>query len=361
MEIKMDNFYEQLARRPRLDLVIEEAEKEFWNKTFEGSNEITMYSWARNGWIENLRDNIKHFGYFNRDHSVKIYANELVNSPVILVGAGPSLALNIEGLKLAKEKKIPIMCSSHALMYLADLDIKPDFVVMLDAGKMWDDYLNAGEMDMSDVPLIADQVCDPAQLKTWKGPVKFFKAAAPMESKISQFVQMEMNRLVPVRENASQIEVGGHVMGAMLSLARGIFASNNIIFVGADYCSEFNPTGPGKFYPFEKKIDQIVNTENPDGSFSDKPAAPVYDGQAVDIFNRTVFTNGSYLGFKNVIDSSIKQNKMASNPVEDLDFINATEGGLLGSLKGGLSKFMLYMRLQDAIFYSENKRIAKGG
>jgi len=361
MEVKMDNFYEQLARRPKLDLVIEPEEKEFWTKTFEGSNQITMYSWARAGWIENLRDNKKHFGYFHRDHSVKIYANELVNSPVILVGAGPSLELNIEALKLAQEKKIPIMASSHSLMYLADHNIKPDWVVMLDAGKMWTDYLHFGEMDMTDVPLIADQVCDPATLKAWPGPVKFFKSASPEESSIAKFVQMEMNRLVPIRENASIIEVGGHVMGAMLSMARGIFASNTIIFMGADYCADFKPDGPGKFYPFDKKIDQVVNTENPDGSYSDKPAAPHYDGQVSDIFGRIVATNGSYLGFKNVMDSSIKMNKLASNPAEDLDFINATEGGLLGALKGGLLKHMLYMKLQDAIFYAESKRIAKGG
>lgn len=280
---------------------------------------------------------------------------------MILVGAGPSLALNIESLKLAKEKNIPIMCSSHALMYLADYNIKPTYVVMLDAGKMWDDYLNAGNMDMSDVPLIADQVCDPRQLKAWKGPVKFFKAAAPMESNIAQFVQMEMNRLVPAAENSSIIEVGGHVMGSMLSICRGVFACNTIVFVGADYCSEFNPMGPGKFYPFDKKIDQIVNTENPDGSFSDKPAAPIYDGQVLDIFGRVVFTNGSYLGFKNIIDASIKANKLASNPVEDLDFINATEGGILGALKGGNLKYLEYMRLEDAIYYAENKKVAKGG
>ena len=358
--IKMDDFYGQIARRPRLDLVVDKAESEYWSKTFEGSNDITLYSWARNGWVENLRDNKKHFGYFHRDHSIKIYVNEFVGKPMIFVGAGPSLELNIEALKLAKELKVPILCSSHALMYLADYEIKPDFVIMLDAGKMWTDYLNAGKMDMTDVPLICDQVCDPEQLKTWKGPVVFFKSASPMESNIAKFVQMEMNRLVPPNENASILDVGGHVAGAALSLMKGMFAVNTIIFCGADYCSAFDPEKPGKFYPFEKKIDAVVNTENPDGTFSEKPSAPHYDGQILDIFGRPVFSNGSYLGFKNIMDASIKAAVVGTNPAEDFEVINATEGGALGALKGGNLKYMSYMRLQDAIHYANNKRLVKG-
>ena len=38
--IKMDDFYGQIARRPRLDLVVDKAESEYWSKTFEGSNDI---------------------------------------------------------------------------------------------------------------------------------------------------------------------------------------------------------------------------------------------------------------------------------------------------------------------------------
>jgi len=348
-------FYKMLARRPLIDVVQEDEEKKYWDKTFKHSNSITLYSW-RNEWVKNVQDNKEHFKYFHRDHSAKVFHNELLNKPIILVGAGPSLQKNIQYLKLAKEKGIKILAGHHALMYMAreDVQVKPDYVITLDSGKMWDEYYAFDKMDCSDVPLIADITCNAEQLKQWKGPVFFYKSSYP-DNEIAKFLKMEIERFVPEHEYPSQLEVGGHAMGAAFGIALGIMQVNQIIFVGMDYC--FAPD-TGKFYPFDHKIDQVVVTENHDGTESEKPAPPPPQGQIVDIFGNTVHTNGAYLGFKNVMDLGVrvnKLNKLANN--QELDLINATEGGSLGALEGGNSKWMYYMRLEDAIHYAHDKNL----
>jgi len=343
-------FYSQVARRPLIDIVTEQVEKDYWEKQFEGSNDLTLYSW-RNEWLKNTKENLKHFGYFNRDHSVKIFFNELVKKPIILVGAGPSLAKNIEYLRLAKEKGITIMATHHSLMYLADVEIKPDFVCVLDAGEMWDEYFAFDKMDCSDVPLLTEETCNNGQLKKWKGPIKFFSSTKPEGTNIGKYIKMELGRIIPPNKHGSIIEVGGHAMGAMLSLARGVFQSNTIIFVGCDYCFEGD-----KFYPFDHKIDKEV-----DGKYFGKegemlPSPPPPQGQIVDIFGRGVATNTGYLGFKNVIDEGVKASKIVSfQQGVNMDFINASEGGALGALVGGNSMYMQYLRLEDAIYMTTEK------
>jgi hypothetical protein len=223
---------------------------------------------------------------------------------------------------------------------------------------MWDDYFAFDKADWSDVPLLADQTCNAEQLKKWPGKVKFFKSANPTDTNIGKFIKMELDRLVNPYKQGSVIEVGGHAMGAMLSIARGVMRANTIIFVGSDYCFNLD----NKFYPFDYKIDKTVVTENPDGTESEKPAPPSVQGAIFDIFGNQVGTNGAYLGFKNVMDNGIKANKIAAmQSGEDLDFINASEGGALGALKGGNSKWMQYMRLEDAIYMADAKRKLKEG
>lgn len=350
-------FYQALHRRPLIEVEQEKGENEFWENNFKDSNEITLYSW-RNDWLKNLKANKEHFGYFHRDNSVKIFFNELINDAIILVGAGPSLEGNIGYLTLAKEKGIKIMASHHALMYLAEIGVKPDYVCVLDAGAMWDEYFAFDKLDCSDVPLLADMVCNAEQLKKWKGPVKFFRSAIPDAAVVGKFIKMEMDRVVKMERSGSVIEVGGHVMGAMMSLAKGILNANTIIFTGADYC--FSPQN--KFYPFDHKIDKEV-----DGKYFDKPgellpAPPQAQGQIMDIFGNVVYSTNAYLGFKNVLDQGIKLNKATSlSQGGDLDFINACEGGALGALNGGNSRWMTYLRLEEAIHWADAKRKLKEG
>ena len=348
-------FYKMLARRPLIDVIPEEGEGAFWEKNFNNSNELTLYSW-RNDWVNNTKENIKHFGYFDREHSVKVFANELINKPVVLLGAGPSLEKNIKYLKNAKEMGVTIMASHHTLMYLADQDIKPDFVCCLDAGKQWTSYWGDGKIDCKNIPLLTEQNSNHEQLKAYPGPVYFYRSTLPDKSVVGKFVEMELKRLVDWGKQGSQIEVGGHILGAMLSLARGVMMADTLIFAGCDYC--FTPQG--KFYPWDYQIDKTVMMENTDGTVEEKPAPPPAEGMIYDIFGNSVPTNGAYLGFKNVMDAGIKLNAInALKQNNSLEFINASEGGALGALKGGNSKWIKYLRLEDALIYAKAKRDLK--
>jgi len=343
-----------LSRRPLIDCVQDEEEKKHWGKVYDKSNSITVYSW-RNDWLQNIKDNLKHFGYFHRDNAVKVFHGELANQPAILVGAGPSLELNIKYLALAKEKGIKIIAGHHGLMYMAreDIKIKPDFVLTLDSGSRWDDYYAFDKFDYSDVPLLADMTCNTNQLKQWKGPVFFYKSAYP-DNIVSKHFKMEVDRLIGENEYPSMMEVGGHAMGAAMAIAKGILTANQILFVGCDYC--FNPFS-GKFYPFDHEIDKEVDSVLPNGTKIRKKATPNPEGQCVDIFGNAVHSTTAYLGFKNVMDLAIRINKAtAMSQNQELDFINCSEGGILGALDGGNSKWMQYMRLEDGIHYAAQKR-----
>lgn len=351
-------FYERLVRRPRIDVVPEEGEVEAQMKGFSDANDITLYSW-RNDWLKNMKDNLDYFGYFNRDHSVKVFFNELIKESIILVGAGPSLAKNIDKLKVAKEKGIKIMAAHHAIMYLSQeqYQIKPDYVVMLDAGCMWGDYTKHEGMDFKDVPLLVDQTCNCEQLKAWEGPKFFYKSTQPETGSIAKFLKMEMERIIDPLKQGSLIEVGGHAMGAMMSLARGVMRAETLVIVGADYC--FSPETK-KFYPFDMKIDNEVDGKYFGAEGKTLPAAPPAQGMIFDIFGNMVETNGAYLTFKNVMDNAIKANVQATmQTAERFEIINACEGGALGALKGGLSKWMQYLCLDDAVEYIIAKKAIK--
>ena len=234
---------------------------------------------------------------------------------------------------------ITILAASHAFMYLNDIGVKPDYVVQLDAGGQWDAYL---EGDSKDIPLLCDITCDTRQLKSWQGPKYFFSSTVNQQTNAGKFYMMERDRIVTGNKVGSIIETGGHVGGAMLVLARSIMQANKIIFTGYDYC--FSPNK--KFYPFDKDIDKHWTTEN--GEKRQTP--PIIDGHIPDIFGNMCETDGSYLGFKNIIDNSVRvlrAEQLAKG--SDVEFINACEGGALGVVEGGLSKWMQYLKLDDAL------------
>ena len=337
-------FYEAISRRPLIDVVAEQDEIDF-NKAFiDSSNDITLYSW-RGEWLKNLKLNKDYFGYFNREHSIKVFANELLNRPCILVGAGPSLQENIEQLRLAKQLGIKIVACNHSFMYLADYDIKPDFVVMLDAGEHWDEYVKSSDEFKKGIPLFVDQVCKHDQIKEWSkiAPVYFFRSENPKESNIGKYLLMEINRIATPYESGSTISVGGHVVAAMTSIVNGLFNSTTLIYCGNDYA--FSPHG--KFYPFGKKIDEWVTHKT--GEVTAAP--PGIDGAINDIFGNPVPTGRAYLGFKNTMDMATREIAIATGK----DIVNASEGGAFGALVGGNSRWLRYLTLDDAIWMAHEK------
>lgn len=344
------SFYEILARRPLIDVPKQNCsscgskEDNFWNKQSDITNEITLYSW-RPEWVKNTADNIKYFGHFNREHSVKIFAEELRDKPCIIVGAGPSLQKNIVDLRLAKEAGVKIIATSHAYMYLShpEVQVKPDYVVVLDAGGQWTEYLDT-QMDSSDIPLLAEQTCNSAHLRLWKGPVLFYKSLYSA-SGIGKLMQQDMDSIVPYEKCGAKIHVGGHVTAASTVLAMTLMRSNYVVFVGTDYC--FTPENEGgQFYPFQgTPMEYLI----------DKPSTPEKHGMCWNILGQEVYSNQSYLHFKNIMDDicmkvCIEANKsyVTGSPAP-VTFVNATEGGMLGAFDKGNSKYMRYTMLEDEI------------
>jgi hypothetical protein len=344
VENKEVDFYSLLNRRPGLaKMPIKEDEA---HDKCTQNNCVTLLSW-HDQWRNNVKANLKEYRYFDRDHSVKCFLNDCIDSPVICVASGPSLVKNIQYLKLAQELRIPIITGAHSLMYLKKLGIKPNYVTLLDSGVEWLDYLDG---EWGDIPLLVSMDMSPEYLKKWKGPKYFFRATFPDdELGETMFIQFSQD----IGHMPSIIPTGGHTGGLTLSLANMVLNASEIIMVGYDYAYD----NKNMFYPEDTEIDR-------------KSSPRVGLIGATTITGETVATSPSYLGFKIWADVSIAAMRQRAvqmyldpkgKPRELLgaEFINATEGGILGSYAEGNVDWIRNMKLEDACHYANRKNHLK--
>lgn len=320
------SFYAGVAGRPRIFIDTSAQAQSGQNTTaVSGTNEATLFHW-RAEWVKNIGENVKRFGYFNKDHAVKVFARENLNNACVLVGAGPSLAKNMDFLKECAGKKIPIMASAHAFMYLSENGIKPDFVTILDASSRWLEYLRGPSQG---VVLFSDWCCAPEYFEKWEGSIYFYQSDFDRINSIQG--KLIWDELMEASKNAippDTVPVGGHVGGGMVHIAKEILGSSDMIFVGFDYAFL-----DGKFYPSDKEIDN--------------PSVPAEARNSVaNILGMPVETVPSYFMFKSMIDQIVWGYKMADPKIS---YINATEGGILGAYPQGNLVCFDYMALDDAI------------
>jgi hypothetical protein len=281
------------------------------------SDEITVNTW-RQIWIDQVKANHKTHGPFAARGIGKLYKS-LLHKPCIVAGSGPSLKTNIK--ELADRKGLPLISCLHNYQFFEDNGVTPDYYVTLDAGPVTIEEVSEGGKKTPDEywestknkKLLAFIGSHPQLLAKWKGEIYFFAAPIP-----DQKVMDEIHATEPFH---SFVSSGGNVLGASFYIAKAIMGANPIIFIGADFSFAYN----NKFHAWDSKYDLNLGEIK----------------RATDVFGNSVKTWHSYYNFKCWFDS-----RCCSVPGQ---YINATEGGILGAYPEGNIEAIKQMALSDVI------------
>lgn len=279
---------------------------------------VTVNHW-RDKWIGNVKANKEKFGSF-KEHGVgKLFGTNKLK-PCIVVGSGPSLANNIQGLK--DTHGIPIVSCLHNYQYMVDNGINVDYYVSLDAGAVVIDEISEGGKlthaeyveSTKDKTLLAFVGSNPKLFENWKGKVYLFNCPVPDPSYHDEIEKLEKFHTL--------VSTGGNVLGACTYIAKAILGSNPIIFTGADFCFSYTR----KFHAWNSKYDADIGEAI----------------RGIDVWGNSVLTWQSYYNFKVWFD-------WLAASVPGL-YINCTEGGLLGSYPEGNIVQIKQMTLEDCLW-----------
>lgn len=292
------------------------------------NDDTTVQSW-RPTWISQTIENKKHFGSF-KSHAIGEIFGLYQHRPVIIVGSGPSLKGNAH--KLKDRGSIPVVSCLHNFHYLEDLGVAPEYYVSLDAGPVTIDEVSEGGTKTSEEyweltkqrTLLCYIGSHPDLLKKWRGKVLFFNCPMPQAG---ADVAKEIDAIEPFHQYVSS---GGNVLGACLYIAKGYLGAHSIIFTGADFCFSYEH----KFHAWDSKYDQNIGHCVP----------------LTDVYGIRRKTWQSYANFKSWFD-------FISTRVPG-EWINASEGGCLGSYPQGNIASFKYMDLEEVFkMYNMNSHI----
>lgn len=281
------------------------------------NDKITVDFW-RKIWLTQIKQNHEKHGPF-KDKGIGHFHKYFYQRPVICVGSGPSLANNVDQLK--NTKGIPIISCLHNYHYLEDRGINPEFYVTLDAGEVTLEEIAEGGAktheeylaSTKDKTLLAFTGAYPKLVDNWLGKVFWFMAPIP-----DQGIK---DAVAKIEDFHTLVGSGGNVLGACFYIAKAIMGANPVVFVGADFSFSYE----NKFHAWSSKYDANL------GNFM----------RATDVFGNSVKTWDSYYRFKCWFESRFC--KVPGN------YINASEGGILGSYPAGNISQIKQKALKDVI------------
>lgn len=282
-------------------------------------DKTTIDSW-REIWLKHTKANKERFKEFS-EHSIGKLFGINRQKPAIICGSGPSLKHSIEALKENAALEYPVLNVSclHNFGYFEDEGFHADYYLTLDSGAIVIDDVHEGRKEKPEYywektkgkKLLATVMTDPKLFDLWQGEIYLFSVIIP-EFKLHQ----EIQAIEPFKHYTS---CGGNALGGCLYIAKAIFCSDTIHFVGADFCFDFD----NKFHSYATHYDQVgryvVHT---------------------DVFGMKRKTWPSYLSFKFWMDW-VSMNVPGK-------YINCSEGLLGAYNEGNLSSFQ-YMPLSEAL------------
>lgn len=277
----------------------------------------TVQSWHHT-WVAQAKANLERFGSFKENGIGKLWGKHQY-SPIIVAGSGPSLKEN--AWKLKNKGKIPLVSCLHNFHFLEDLGVEVDYYVSLDAGPITIEEVSEGGSKSADEyfnmtkgkKLLCHISAHPELLKKWQGEVYFFNCPIPDPK-----VEAELNSIEPFGQYVSS---GGNVLGACLYISKGYLGASDIVFVGADFCFSYDH----KFHAWDSKYDKNLG----------------HCVSLTDVYGIRRLTWQSYANFKSWFDYVSMRCPGT--------FINATEGGCLGSYPTGNIRSFKYMDLDHAL------------
>ncbi len=185
------------------------------------------------GWMDGIIATLKcelHISPFNQIHNIRYLEEGTVvprlsgvmpkDIPILLVGAGPSLADEIDVIK-SKRDKVYVFAADSACPFLLKNDIVPDLYMSVEADRLMSYY---SDDRMKDIPLIA-KINTSYKLMRWHHGMKIFGYDEGfMQSFYKKFG-------VP----QSQYRYGGNQMTALFAICDEM-KIQTVIMVGQDMC-----------------------------------------------------------------------------------------------------------------------------
>lgn len=281
------------------------------------NDQTTINSW-RDQWIAQYRRNKEFFGSF-ADYSLGKLFEKHLHKPAILVGSGPHLKQNAH--LLTDKRGMVILSCLHNFHYLEDLGVDVDYYVSLDAGEVVLEEVSEGGNPETDYwaktkgkTLIAYACSHPELFEKWQGDIYVYNCPVPD--------QVLGDACEKIEKFNTHVSTGGNVLGACLYIAKAYLGCSTTIFVGASFC--FDPES-AQFHPWQSKYD----------------AKQGHVLRMPDIFGYKVKTWPSYANFCNWFNYVSER-----CPGE---YINCTEGGMLGAYESGNIRSIKQMNLEDAL------------
>jgi hypothetical protein len=311
-EIKIDLQYQPTIPGPP------PQEGNLYQRACNG-DEKTVSHW-RDTWIKNYQAAKDHFGDFGSKSMGLLYgANR--HKPAIVIGSGPSLKHSIKALKENAESKFPVMTVScmHNFGLFEDSGFHADYYLSLDAGDIVFDDMSEGCKEKAGYywektkgkTLVAYAASPPELWTKWQGDVYLFNTLMP---------DPEVRKIKEgIAKFTSYISCGGNALGGCMYVAKALMGSAEIMYVGADFCFDYDDT----FHSYKTKYDD--------------PGTYI---RAVDVFGNMRKTWQSYMNFKFWFDH-IACNVPGS-------WVNCSEG-LMGAYRDGNIAQFKYMPLEKAL------------
>jgi len=216
-------------------------------------DEITVKTW-RPTWLKNYaaaKDRFKDFG----EHSYGQLYGINRHKPAMVLGSGPSLRYSIKALQENKKREYPVKSVSclHNFGLLEDEGCHADFYLSLDSGGVViEDISEARNKDgnfywneTKNHNLIAYAASDPRLFDLWQGKIYLFNCLLP-----DLTLRDELNK---IERFSHYISSGGNALGACMYTAKAIMGSSEIIYVGADFCFDYD----NKFHSYKTHYDDI--------------------------------------------------------------------------------------------------------
>jgi len=281
------------------------------------NDETTIKAW-HDTWVRNVRANHEKHGPFLKNGIGQVFGAHRYK-PIVIAGSGPSLKFNAHELK--DRRGIPLVSCLHNFHFMEDLGLAPEFYVTLDAGPITIEEVSEGGSKTPDEywqitkdrTLVAFIGTDPGLIEKWQGRILWYQAPIPDPEYMEEVAKIEAFHQL--------MSTGGNVLGACLYFAKAVLGGGATIFIGADFSFGYDR----KFHSWDSKYDKTMGRCVP----------------LVDVYGNKVPTWGSYAGFKKWFD-------FISLRVPGI-YINATEGGTLGSYPEGNLNSLRYMDLKDAL------------
>lgn len=254
------------------------------------------------------------------------------DTPIYLVGAGPSLGKNGSQLRRVADAGWPILAVDAALPILDRLGVEPDLAFIIDTKASQKLFFEGLKPEKT--ILLAVSCAHPEALAAWPREIRFFNSWGNPDD---EYIHLRYGR------DFGSIGIGGNVSTAMLSFAVTFCGASPIVLVGHDFAFK---TLEG-YYP-----EGGVKERIPVG----KTIKPTWD-----IYGKTVFTDLSLASYRNYTEDFIKDAQRIDRfSGRRTRFVNATEGGILGVMErpGPLMEEIEFSTLADVIDELEQERSA---